>query len=477
MGVTTQHPLYTAYLHRWKRSEDFFDGEDAVKAAKTKYLKKTSQHIAIEKSATPADSENAYSAYLDRAELPDIYQSSIIGLSGLACHKKWTIEIPPAMRYLEENASSGIPLEALQGRLIQSGLKTGRLGHFVDNDPVDNRIRIALYHARSVINWKDDFNLVRLVVLQESHQTPELTDIFSHEQEAHYRVLRLGEEIRGEIEGQYIVEVYRTQGDQTEFTVAETFPMDFQEGVIPFTFQGSTGLESDPDMIPLEGMLLQCRKYYQLSADLYHDIQMSNTSTLFGKGISKDDISFAGAGAAVITDNDLADLKFVSTDGNGQDNAIAMMDRKLAAAEKQSHRMTDVSGGVEASSTLRQKIMTKTATLRSVEQQAVMALQTDLRYIAVMMGLDPMACNVTSEYDYTDEQVDAVLFGAISEAIGNGTAPEEWLYEYARDSKLTEMEDEEIKESLELRREERQELEAAATVLPVDDDDEEEVAA
>gem|GEM_PF-5662455 len=443
MGVTTTHPLYDKFRPRWKRSQIFYEGEDAVKAKGEKYLKKTGGQIAASLSNNPVEKQaakEAYDNYKDRGVVPEVYTASVIGLTGLACQNKWDIQIPPAMRYLEENASSGIPLEGMQNVLIHAGLTDGRLGHFIDNDPIDNELRIALYNALAITNWKNDYNSTNLVVLQELHDETEVTDIFSHEKDTHYRVLRLDED-------RYVVDLYKLNGNDSDYAIADEFEMDYQEGMIPFTFQGSTGLEVEPDILPLEGMVIACKNYYRLSADLFHDIHMSNQSTLFAAGFSKDEnISFTGGGSIVKTTKSKteADLKFVSTEGRGQANAIQMMDKMLELAEKQSHRLTAATNGVEASSTLRQKTIAKTASLRSVEQQAVAALEKDLRHIARWKGLDPDLCTVRSHYQYSDEQIEATLFKALSDSVAVGATPQIVLNEYGRKTRLHEMDDDEI---------------------------------
>lgn len=181
-------------------------------------------------------------------------------------------------------------------------------------------------------------------------------------------------------------------------------------------------------------MIDHCLKYYELSADLFHDIHMSNTSTLVALGFNEDEISFAGAGAAIVSSKSKteAEIKFISTDGKGQASAMAMMDKQIESAEKQSHRMTQQTSGVEASSTLSQRLFTKTATLRSVEEHAVAALEQDLKYIAMMKGLDPKSIKVTSQFKYSEEEVDATLLKVISDAAAIGTLPEDAAVEYAK---------------------------------------------
>lgn len=446
MSVTTHHPLYDKFLKRWKKADDSYDGQDQVKRRGEVYLHRTGGMIAAEKAGHKDVADKLYSAYIHRAQLPDIYTPSVIGLTALASRKSWEIELPPAMEYLRENAGSGVPLKGMQPKLIKAGLNHGRLGHFVDSDPLDGEVRIALYDAKSVINWKEGYreglNHPKLVVLQESHEVDTNDDIFSHDFENHYRVLALepiyADDLNEVIAGwNYRVRVYTPDDSTGEYVVldGDDFPMDdFQEGVIPFTFQGSTGLEPDPDILPLEGMIDHCLKYYELSADLYHDIHMSNTSTPVALGFDKDDLQFAGAGSMIVTSKgpQEADFKFVSTDGAGQTAAMDMMLRQIESAEKQSHRMTQVTSGVEASSTTSQRMFTKTATLRSVEEHAVAALERDLKYIAIMKGLSPDEVSVVSQYSYTEKEIEATLLKAISDAAAIGTLHPSAAVEYMK---------------------------------------------
>ncbi len=449
MTVTTPNPLYSKFKARWDKATDVYDGQAAVKRKGELYLHRTGGQIAAKMAGEETLANDLYKTYVHRAQLPDIVTPSIIGLTALAARTPWEIEVPPAMEYLRDNASAGITLEGMQSKLIHEGLKHGRLGHFVDTDRIDGKVRISLYSAPSITNWKEDYNRCWLVVLEEQVETGRIDDIFSHDYENHYRVLLLerSEEIDPNdddvtnVSWTYRVRVYTPEDESGQYQVLDEneFSMEgFQEGELPFVFQGSTGLESDPDIIPLEGMIDHCLKYYELSADLYHDIHVSNTSTLVAFGFEEGDLKFAGAGAAIITSKSKtdADVKYVSTDGTGQASAIAMMDKQIESAEKQSHRMTDKTAGVEASSTLSQKLFTKTATLRSVEEQAVAALERDLRYIARMLGLSPESVSVKSQYKYTEKEIDATILKAISDAAAIKTLPSDAAVAYVKSNNM-----------------------------------------
>lgn len=476
MSVTNKHPLYLKHLARWQRSQDFYEGEDVVKSKNETYLKRTGQQLAMAAAGDGTLADEHYANYVDRAEVPDIYGPSVIGLVGLATRVPWKIEVPPVMQYLFENASCGIPLERLQPILITQGLLKGRLGHLVDTDPLDGQVRIALYNAEDIVNWKRRDSVVNLVVLQERKEKLEEDEIdfFAHDVETHYRVLRIDD-------GRYRVFEYSptSNGDYntgTEILARDNKDLTFQEGYLPFVFQGSTNDSEDPDSIPLDGMVLQCRQYYRLSADLYNDLYMSNTSTAVALGFEQDSISFLGTGSLITTTKgpSEADFKFVSTDGKGQANAMAMMDKKIEMAEKQSHRMTEKTSGVEASSTLSQKIYTKTATLRTVEIEAVAALEKDLRNIAIMHGVNPDLCTVISEFSYTDKEIDSTLMDVFTKAIVANTMPKTTNVEYAKaQGMFPDQSVEEIMGQLEEEAEEAEEkmLGMMNQPLPGDEDD------
>ena len=178
--VKQTHPHYTdVRIREWGLMSDAYEGDMHVKKRGELYLPKPGGFNAMTDGG-----KKAYHAYRDRALFPRFVSETAAGMIGIAHEKEIEIQLPNAMEYLRESASSdGVDIETFHRRITRQLLVKGRYGVMADA-PIDGNLPyLAGYEAASIRNWDKGF-----FVLDESGP---IRDGFRWLKQEKYRVLDL----------------------------------------------------------------------------------------------------------------------------------------------------------------------------------------------------------------------------------------------------------------------------------------------
>ncbi|WP_038342151.1 DUF4055 domain-containing protein [Acinetobacter sp. A47] len=294
--VTFKHAEYVKNELLWQTADDVCDGEDAVKAKKTKYLPMPNAHDKSTKNKL------AYDAYLTRAVFYGATAVTLNSLVGASFSTDPSFKFPDELSYLERNAN-GAGMSAYQ--LSQTGirllLKNYRCALYVDfpdlpetknkseYDKLNAYSMIHLLKAVDVVNWDtvmvNNQKKLNLVVIREM-VSKRGEDGFSTEQTEQYRVLRLEPIDSGQFV--YSVQVY-TKGDQGTWVGGTTkYPRDFNGELwsyIPFTFVGAIDNSTDIHNPPLLELAKINLAHYRDSADFQESVFYMGQPQYYASGV------------------------------------------------------------------------------------------------------------------------------------------------------------------------------------------------
>lgn len=383
MSVSTRHPdLTQAVLTAWAMCRDAEAGAGAIKAKGETYLPKPSGFNGHEDNGV-----RAYAAYQKRARVPEILAPAVGSLLGIAHGTEITVEMPDALKYLEEDADgNGMPLEGFHRRITRKLLVEGRAGVLADAPEAGGEPLLALYSAGSIINWDRDF-----FVLDESGL---VRKGFDWDRVERYRVLTIED-------GAYTQTIYEGE-DRFDLTPAALGGKRLTE--VPFTVASAKDLGPGIETPPLVGVAEAVVAIYQLSADYRHQLFLSGQETLLA--VNGDPPQFVGAGvvhemhgAEGIT----PDLRYVGPSCAGIDAHREAIEGERDAAAQAGARLFEQSGRAQESGEARAlRFRSETANLQSVLQMSCAVLEGGLRHAAIMKGLDPAGVVVNAPANLLD---------------------------------------------------------------------------
>ena len=126
MPINSKHPQLSEYEEIYEFLEDFYDGEQTVKANARKYVPSLS-----------GQSTSKFNAYVDRGVFYSAFSKTIDALTGSTFNVAPAIRLPEKLEYLRNDATgNGTSLTELAVSLCVEALKTGRAGLLLDR-PVD----------------------------------------------------------------------------------------------------------------------------------------------------------------------------------------------------------------------------------------------------------------------------------------------------------------------------------------------------
>lgn len=295
-------PELAKLLPRYQTVADCVEGQDAIKAQKTKYLP---QPNAADKSA---ENEARYSSYVERAVFYNVTGRSLSGMVGTVFQKDPKAEIPSALDTLKIDVDgAGVGLDQQSKKALSYVLQFGRAGLLTDYpktttaatvaDLAGGSIRptITLWRPESIINWRESTiggkKLLTLLVIAEAVTVSD--DGFEPQTVRQFRVLRL-------TGGVYRVELWRettekdpaTGEDKASFTVVETSFPTKSDGrpwdTIPFRFIGSENNDTCPDQPPLYDLAVLNIAHYRNSADYEEAAYLVGQPTPWASGLTED---------------------------------------------------------------------------------------------------------------------------------------------------------------------------------------------
>lgn len=406
--VEAQHVKYIRRLPQWVKCRDAFDGEDAVKAAGTRYLPKL-------KGQTDDD----YLAYRQRALFYSITSKSLSALVGMATSKEPKISYPEAMgsyftgewptQFAEVFATS------LSELLLQS-----RVGILVDM-PADGGIPYpAVYMAEDIINWRTtSTGEIVMVVLREEYEKE--VDKYNIEVEYLYRELRLDEF------GEYVQIVhYPGTADNTE----EFKPLVAGKPLtkIPFTAVHPMGLgfsDVKPMMLDIANINIS---HYLSSADLEHGRHFTGLPTPVVIGAESDTDLYIGSTKFLVIPDKGGDAKYLEFTGQGLQSLEKAMTEKQSLLASMSARLLDSSSrGSEAAEAVKLRYMSETASLTTVVKALNVALNVVYRLIASILREDQNEVEIKLDTDFMETRMSAAEMQALFDGYFKGSVSKETL--------------------------------------------------
>jgi len=314
MPVDTRHPDFANHEAKWQRCRDTFEGQDAVKGARTVYLPRLG-------GQEPSD-DSVYDAYLQRAQYFNAVAPTVVALTGAVFQKNFSIDnVPESVSgdIFEDVTMSGDSLEMFARSLVGQVIHPGRAGVLVDL-PVEGGLRPlwSIYRAEQIVNWRGRVvkgqTISSLVVLKETDEEVDPADEFVVKLKTRYRVLQL-------IDDTYTVSLYTELANKkNEFILSDRFTptrrgltMDF----IPFVFVGPEGITdhvSDPPLLALVDLNIQ---HFMTMADLKWGEHFTALPTPVISGTSTDAKVHIGSTEALIMENPAAKAYFLEFAGTG----------------------------------------------------------------------------------------------------------------------------------------------------------------
>ncbi|WP_416355547.1 DUF4055 domain-containing protein [Aureimonas phyllosphaerae] len=419
MSVDTRHPEYADRAPEWKEMRDTSRGARAVKEEGETYLPMPSGYRAQGDGGT-----RMYGAYRIRAQFPEIVAPTVRGMIGVIHRTEAQIEMPDAMLGLWERATAdGLALEAFHRRITSELLLTGRYSILADAASTGSELPfLAGYSAEALINWSADRDFY---VLDESGLKREG---FEWRDQKRFRVLQL-------VEGRYEVERYEgteKEGDTLQPVAQGNKALD----AIPFVVIGPLDLSVSPTEPPLIGVARAALAQYRLDADYRHQLYMSGQETLVI--INGDAPEAIGAGVVITLHSGTGedgkertpDAKYVGPQGTGiEAHRTAIQDERENAVSAGARLFDSAKKAAESGEALKLRYAAQTATLTSIAQASAQGLEKALRFIAIMLGQDPMKVVVKPNLDFLDSTLDPQAATALVTMWQNGAISYATMYE------------------------------------------------
>jgi hypothetical protein len=332
--VSKTHPEYDAMATKWQRCRDTVAGNDAVKAAGTRYLPSL-------KDQTTED----YEAYKTRAKWFGAGWRTIQALTGMLFRRPPVVETSESVNALLEDVTmSGVSFLTFAQQIAMETLTVGRVGILVDYPSqstagmtaaeaakLNLRPVMQRYEAENIINWKTAWignkTVLTLVVLTEEAALE--GNEFEHKTETRYRVLDL-------FNGAYRVRVFRIddKGEDEQiggdiFPVMSGKPLDF----IPFFFLGVDDTTPQLDLPPLLDLVDLNLDHSRMSADHKHGLHFTGLPTGVITGYrpeNEGDKLYVGAAHFLVLPDPQAKASFLEYTGQGLSAIVEELERTEA---------------------------------------------------------------------------------------------------------------------------------------------------
>lgn len=329
--VSKTHPEYDAMATKWQRCRDTVAGNDAVKAAGTRYLPSL-------KDQTTED----YEAYKTRAKWFGATWRTIQALTGMLFRRPPVVNVSESVSALLEDVTmSGVSFLTFAQQIAMECLTVGRVGILVDYPSqstagmtaaeaakLNLRPVMQRYEAENIINWKTAWignkTVLTLVVLTEEAALE--GNEFEHKTETRYRVLDL-------FNGAYRVRVFRIddKGEDEQiggdiFPVMSGKPLDF----IPFFFLGVDDTTPQLDLPPLLDLVDLNLDHYRMSADHKHGLHFTGLPTGVITGYrpeNENEKLYVGAAHFLVLPDPQAKASFLEYTGQGLGAIVQELER------------------------------------------------------------------------------------------------------------------------------------------------------
>ena len=320
MGVGGTHPDYDASAAEWARARDVLSGEDAVKAAGTKYLPRLD-----------SQSDEEYAAYKARA--------SFFGATARTLEEYLDLIFRRAPSFAP-GATEGRPAEWLKvfvadcdrwgtefvqygRRVVSEVLSVGRGGSLVLRGADSGGAYVSFWRAEDILDWS----------VERSGQDVVLTEVVLREANG-LRVFGL-ERTNGtnRTDGARVcvMEAWKRNGDEWELAESTVLKRgDAALNFIPFVFHGPKGALPERSKLPLADIIAANLDHYRLDADYKHGLHFAALPTAWVCGFDKAAPLRIGSSAAWVSEVPGATAGFLEFTGAG----LAHLERAMEKVER-----------------------------------------------------------------------------------------------------------------------------------------------
>ena len=145
MSGTLVHPEHLAHASKWARARDVLAGEDAVKAAGSRYLPRLD-----------SQSDKEFSDYVARGSFFNATARTLDGFLGMIFRKPAQIALAGEAGGLARNDAdlAGTTLEGYARNVMSEVLAVGRSGTLIDWNDAEGRAYLAHYKAEDILDWE-----------------------------------------------------------------------------------------------------------------------------------------------------------------------------------------------------------------------------------------------------------------------------------------------------------------------------------
>lgn len=433
MAIDDCHPEYSRRKIEWEILRDCAEGQQAIRAAGTKYLPKLTDQ-----------SNEEYQAYLNRPVFYGATARTIDGLSGMIFRKPPQIEIPDGMSsFVDDLTLTGLSLQEFAEDVVENDLTVGRAGILVDHPTIAEGMTVATaerlnirpflkcYSAEQIFNWKTESrNNVQVLTQVRLWEWVEIPggDEFDVKVQKQIRVLDFNEvgqyrqRVFVEVEGkthkkQWLVkeEIIPTKGGA---------PLD----VIPFFFVGVRNGQPSVEKPPLIDLANVNISHFVSSADLEHGAHFTGLPTAVITGHQTDNSDGGepeeyriGAATAWVFPNPETQAFYLEFQGQGLEALEKRVEKKEQYMAHLGARMLQVDKkAAETAETAQINRFGETSVLSSISQSVSQSIEKALRFMAEWAGYDPNTIVFNLNRDFLAVQMDSQSLMAIMQLWQSG---------------------------------------------------------
>lgn len=432
MPVDSIHPDVETAEPKWRRMRDVLEGEDAVKAAGSRYLPRLN-----------GSTQEEYDAYRTRAQFFAVTSAGRDAMEGSIYRKDPTVTVPDALApFMQDVTLQGLSWYDYAKNVVHEVVSVGRYGSLIDFSADENRPYLVGYSAEAIRNWKVEriqgqMALSLLVLYEVSPEHLDVTSMEVHEPLAVGPIVdapakKLAQSVTGaggefdefehpsleqwrvyqvllDAEGHPYVRcrVYR-KSEQDFVPVFEAIPTRRGEPLdrIPFVFHGAKNSLPDVGPIPLEALASVNLSLYRTSADLEHGRHWTGLPTPWASGFPATKSLKIGSSEAWVTEDKGAQCGFLEFTGTGLGALEKAVDQKTQQMAALGARMLEPEAKkAEAFDTVAMRSAAATSVLMNLTVASTQTLSSVLQLVAWWIGTEdtPAALTETAKTELNTE--------------------------------------------------------------------------
>lgn len=425
MPVDSRHKQYDANSAKWDKCRVVVAGEDAVKAAGSKYLPMLGGQDTAE-----------YEAYVQRAMFFAGSARTVDALVGMVFRKDPKIEYPKSrIKELDTISANATPLEVFAKKTVEEVFEVGRYGVLLEM-PAEESVAalpyLCGYTTESILDWHTDIKdgRQRLTQVRLAEKEVSKVDDFEVEEKEIIRVLSLSSGEDGKsvyTQQKYLKTTIKEDGKEIVEWVkhgSEITPkvrgvaLDY----IPFVFINVKSLSFDVEKPPILDMANVNLSLYRTSADLEHGRHFTGLPTAWVAGFKLESKLSIGSTIAWVSEEPNAHAGYLEFTGQGlQSLENAVKEKKEYMAILGARLLESDKTGVEAAETLKTRKSSEGNVVASVAGTVEQGMNKVLEWYKDWAGISSSEVKIEFNKDYTNVTLDPMMINSLMAAVQQGT--------------------------------------------------------